>query len=64
MPIPKGSFFLSLLGGCSLEGATGPVSGRVAQRKRLACLVLIAAAGRRGVTRDKLIALLWPEADA
>lgn len=34
------------------------------QRRRLALLALLAAAGDRGVTRDKLIACLWPESAA
>jgi DNA-binding SARP family transcriptional activator len=37
------------------------VTGRVAQRRRLAALAIIAAAGPPGVGRDRLIALLWPE---
>jgi serine/threonine-protein kinase len=34
------------------------------QRRRLALLALLATAGDRGVTRDKLIACLWPESAA
>ena len=39
------------------------MAGRAAQRHRLALLALLAASGGGGVTRDKLIAYLWPEAD-
>jgi DNA-binding SARP family transcriptional activator len=31
------------------------------QRRRLALLALIAASGRRGISRDKVLAYLWPE---
>src|SRR5919205_2174450 len=34
------------------------------QRKRLALLVLLAAAGQRPVSRDRLLAYLWSETDA
>lgn len=42
----------------------GPVTGRATQRRRIALLALLGAAGERGVSRDRLMALLWPEADA
>jgi TolB-like protein len=40
------------------------LGGCAAQRQALALLALVAAAGDRGLSRDKIIALLWPEADA
>ena len=40
------------------------VSGAAAQPRRLALLAILAAAGDTGVSRDKLLALLWPESDA
>ena len=61
LPHPK-LFSLKLFGGASIEGPTGPLTGRAAQRHRLALLTLLAASGG-GVTRDKLTAYLWPEAD-
>lgn len=54
---------LRTFGGLSLEGEHGPLAGAAAQRRRLAVLAIIAESGPRGVTRDKLIGLLWPEAD-
>lgn len=57
------SLSLKLLGGCSLEGPDGLVTGRGTQRRRLSCLAAVAAAGPRGIARDKLMALLWPESD-
>ncbi len=56
-------FFLRLLGGVSLEGPSGPLTGRVVQRRRLALLALLAAEGGRGCSRDKLVGYLWPESD-
>lgn len=51
------------LGGLSvLEGAR-PVSGSAQQPRRLAILALLARAGARGVSRDRLLLLLWPDAD-
>jgi len=52
---------LKLLGGASVEGSDGPVTGRAAHGHRLALLALLALARGRPITRDKLIALLWPE---
>lgn len=54
-------FSLKLLGGASLEGPGGPVSGSAAQRRRLGLLAFLAASPERGVSREKLVAYLWPE---
>jgi DNA-binding SARP family transcriptional activator/Tfp pilus assembly protein PilF len=55
------AFSLKLLGGVVLTGAEGPLSGPAAQRHRLALLALLAAARPRAVSRDKVMAMLWPE---
>lgn len=55
-------FRLKLLGGAVIEGPAGPLTGRVAQRRRIALLASIAASRGRPVSRDKLMALLWPDA--
>jgi DNA-binding SARP family transcriptional activator len=52
---------LRLLGGLSVEGDSGPGSGPAVQRHRLALLALLARS--RSLSRDKLIAFLWPERD-
>ena len=39
------------------------LSGAGTQARRMAVLALLARAGSRGITRDRLIALLWPDAD-
>jgi DNA-binding SARP family transcriptional activator len=51
---------LEALGGLRLVDATG-ASPAVTQRRRLALLALLACAGERGLTRDKVIGYLWPE---
>jgi TolB-like protein/DNA-binding SARP family transcriptional activator/Tfp pilus assembly protein PilF len=53
---------LKLFGGASIEGPDGPLTGQPVQRRRLALLALLAAS-RRGVSRDKLVAYLWPDSD-
>jgi DNA-binding SARP family transcriptional activator/TolB-like protein len=52
-----GSTFVADRSGQSIGGAAG-------QRRILALLVLLGAAGDAGLSRDKLIGLLWPEMDA
>jgi eukaryotic-like serine/threonine-protein kinase len=52
-------FRLETLGGLAL---TNEAAGAVTtQRRRLALLALLAVAGERGLTRDKLVAYLWPD---
>ena len=52
---------IHLLGGATLRDGTGPLAGPAAQRHRLALLALLAVASPRAVSRDRLVALLWPE---
>jgi eukaryotic-like serine/threonine-protein kinase len=54
---------LKTFGGLSADLDGTPGSGAVRQRKTLALLALLATAGKRGLSRDKLIAALWPETD-
>jgi DNA-binding SARP family transcriptional activator len=54
---------LRTFGGLSLESDHGPIRGAGGQRRRLGLLAVLAEAGERGLTRDKLIGLLWPEVD-
>src|SRR6266705_8656 len=55
---------LRTFGGLAIKENGVPLSGAAVQRKTLALLALLAAAGRKGVSRDKLAAYLWPERDA
>ncbi len=54
---------LKTFGGLQLAGPEGPLSGPPSQRRRLALLAILAAAGHRGVSRDRLLLYLWPESD-
>lgn len=55
---------LRTFGGLSVENDGAPGTGAGQQRKTLALLALLAAAGPRGLSRDRLIASLWPDTDA
>ena len=52
-----------MLGGLALIADGTPLSGPSAQRRRLALLALLAVAGDGGMSRDKLLAMLWPESN-
>lgn len=52
---------LRLLGGLGLEGPDGALRGPSVQRKRLALLALLALAPEGRLSREKLVAYLWPE---
>ena len=39
------------------------LAGAAAQPRRMALLAMLARAGDRGVTREKLTALVWPDSD-
>ena len=54
-------FTLRLLGGASLDGPDGPVSGRAALRQRIACWPSWPSSIPGPLSRDKLVADLWPE---
>jgi TolB-like protein/DNA-binding SARP family transcriptional activator/Flp pilus assembly protein TadD len=56
---------LKTFGGLSVavDGSV-PGAGAAQQRKTLALLAILAASGRTGVSRDKIVAYLWPEADS
>ncbi len=64
---PSPTFSLRLFGSPSIEADDGggvPLSGRVTQRHRVALLALIAMAPGQRLSRDKLIAYLWPDSDS
>jgi TolB-like protein len=56
--------YLRALGTPSLEVGGSPARGAGGQRKPLALLSLLAVAGERGLSRDRLVAYLWPEGAA
>ena len=52
------------LGGLTVRDGDGkPVAGPATQPRRLAILALLARAGDRGVSRERILSLLWPDAD-
>src|SRR5437867_9443613 len=53
---------LKTFGGLRLEANGAPCGGAAARTKTLALLALLAP-GPQGMSRDKLIAYLWPETD-
>jgi len=55
---------LKTFGGLSVAIDGIPATGAAQQRKTLGLLALLAVAGQRGLSRDKLIATLWAETDA
>lgn len=55
---------LELFGGATVTAAAGPITGRAAQRHRVALLALLATTRRFYRSRDQLVTLLWPDADA
>ena len=64
--VRTGVLRLRTFGGLSIEqtdGSSPPVTATAA-RRRLAVLAVIAASGSRGIPRDKLLALFWPESDS
>jgi len=56
-------FLLKALGGLSLEADDRPVDRAARQRVRLAILAVLGASWKQGISRDRLVALFWPESD-
>ena len=54
---------VQLLGGATLRSGDAPLGGPPAQRHRIALLTLIVSAWPQPVSRDRAMALLWPERD-
>jgi TolB-like protein/Tfp pilus assembly protein PilF len=59
-----GMLQLHVLGSPSVDRGNRPCGGAAGQRKSLALLALLAVAGGRGLSRDKILAWLWPEIPA
>jgi TolB-like protein/DNA-binding SARP family transcriptional activator len=54
---------LLTFGGCRIERDGARLDGLSGQRKALGLLAMLAAAGDRGVSRDSLVAHLWPDSN-
>ena len=63
MHTPHSPPTLKFLGGAVIQTGDTPLGGPAAHRHRLALLALLAVSDKP-LTRDKLIAFLWPERDA
>jgi DNA-binding SARP family transcriptional activator len=57
---PRNPLRLRTFGGLWIEGAQPPVAPGP---RRLGLLALVAAAGRRGISRERALGILWPEAE-
>ena len=55
---------LRTLGGLTITAGDAPLSGSATRRRSLALLALTASAGDAGVSDERALALLWPDADA
>ncbi len=53
-----------VLGRLSLESNSGPAPPGVLQKRRLALLSILAIAGENGISRDRVMAFLWPESSS
>ena len=59
------AFQLRLFGSPSIAAPDGvPLTGAAVQRHRVALLAVLALAGGRAVTREKLMGYLWPDRDS
>ncbi|HMH57370.1 MAG TPA: BTAD domain-containing putative transcriptional regulator, partial [Gemmatimonadales bacterium] len=56
-------FRLNTFGRLFVERDGRRLTGAASQPRRLALLVLVAGAGEQGMTRDRLLGMLWSEAD-
>ena len=52
---------IRLFGGASIEGPEGPLTGRIAQRRPLALVALLAVDRAPSISRDRLLLLLSPD---
>jgi hypothetical protein len=59
-PAVAGPPVLKLFGGAVIQSGNTPLGGPAAHRHRLALLAILAVSGRP-MSRDKLVAYLWPE---
>ena len=54
---------LRTLGGLTIEDEHGPQAGAIARKRSLALLALVGLATEQGLSRDRVLAYLWPESD-
>src|ERR687890_2004860 len=54
---------LRTLGGLTIEDEKGPLAGAIPRKRSLALLALVAMSTEQGMSRDRVLAFLWPESD-
>ena len=54
---------LRTLGGLTIEDENGPLAGAIARKRSLALLALVGLGTEQGLSRDRVLAYLWPESD-
>ena len=54
---------INTLGGLSVWAGDNPITGPAVQPRRLAVLALLAGAGSRGITRERILRFVWPDTD-
>ena len=54
---------LRTLGGLTIEDENGPLEGAIARKRSLALLALVGMGTEQGLSRDRILAYLWPESD-
>jgi DNA-binding SARP family transcriptional activator/tetratricopeptide (TPR) repeat protein len=54
---------LRTLGGLTIQDEKGPLTGAITRKRSLALLALIGLATEQGLSRDRVLAYLWPESD-
>ncbi|HZI74204.1 MAG TPA: BTAD domain-containing putative transcriptional regulator, partial [Gemmatimonadales bacterium] len=54
---------LRTLGGLTIEDENGPLAGPIARKRSLALLALVGLSTEQGLSRDRVLAFLWPESD-
>ena len=54
---------LRTLGGLTIEDENGPLAGPIARKRSLALLALVGLSTEQGISRDRVLAYLWPESD-
>src|SRR5258708_12622496 len=57
-------FSLKVLGALSIESANGPLPTAASQKRPLGLLAILAIAGPRGNSREKIQSYLWPDSSA
>jgi DNA-binding SARP family transcriptional activator/tetratricopeptide (TPR) repeat protein len=54
---------LRTLGGLTIQDENGPQAGAIARKRSLALLALVGLGTEQGLSRDRVLAYLWPESD-